>query len=124
VQQNEPLYSITSARASRMGGMSKAECLRSGQPDDKIVGRTDAVAHAARLGPEEVPFVCEVKARKDGSGFAQLERWLGDFDLLAFAAQQCGPTHYFALGGVGHAAVEGAAKCAAESNCRANASST
>jgi hypothetical protein len=38
-----------------------------------------------------VPFVCEVKARKDGSGFAQLERWLGDFDLLALRRNNADP---------------------------------
>ena len=27
-------------------------------------------------------FTAEVKARKDGSGFKQLETWLGDHDLL------------------------------------------
>ena len=27
-------------------------------------------------------FVCEVKARRNGEGFAQLEKWLGDRDVL------------------------------------------
>jgi hypothetical protein len=34
------------------------------------------------FGREEAPAVAEVKARKDGGGFAMLERWLGDYDLL------------------------------------------
>jgi Holliday junction resolvase len=33
-------------------------------------------------GKEEVPLVTEVKARGDGSGFAVLERWLGEYDAL------------------------------------------
>jgi Holliday junction resolvase len=34
------------------------------------------------FGADEPPTVCEVKARKNGAGFATLERWLGEFDLL------------------------------------------
>ena len=33
-------------------------------------------------GKECPPICAEVKARKDGSGFAQLERWLGENDAL------------------------------------------
>lgn len=33
-------------------------------------------------GRESGPFVAEVKARKNGGGFVQLERWLGEYDLL------------------------------------------
>ena len=33
-------------------------------------------------GREEAPIIAEVKARKNGSGFTQLERWLGEFDVL------------------------------------------
>jgi len=29
----------------------------------------------------------EVKARKNGNGFVQLETWLADFDLLFFAPE-------------------------------------
>ena len=29
-------------------------------------------------GPDEAPFVTEVKARANGEGFATLERWLGE----------------------------------------------
>jgi hypothetical protein len=34
------------------------------------------------FGDEAAPAVAEVKARKEGTGFALLERWLSDFDLL------------------------------------------
>jgi Holliday junction resolvase len=34
------------------------------------------------FGREQAPLVAEVKARKSGDGFVQLERWLGDFDAL------------------------------------------
>lgn len=34
------------------------------------------------FGADDAPAVCEVKARKNGAGFATLERWLGKFDLL------------------------------------------
>jgi Holliday junction resolvase len=33
-------------------------------------------------GREQAPLVAEVKARKNGAGFTQLEKWLGDFDAL------------------------------------------
>lgn len=34
------------------------------------------------LGKDEAPLVAEVKARADGAGFAMLERWLGEYDVL------------------------------------------
>jgi len=34
------------------------------------------------FGRDAAPIVCEVKGRKDGAGFATLERWLGEFDAL------------------------------------------
>jgi Holliday junction resolvase len=34
------------------------------------------------LGREAPPFVSEVKARKNGKGFVQLEGWLGEYDIL------------------------------------------
>jgi Holliday junction resolvase len=34
------------------------------------------------FGREEAPLVAEVKSRAGGSGFIQLEAWLGEFDLL------------------------------------------
>ena len=33
-------------------------------------------------GRDEAPLVAEVKARKNGTGFTQLEKWLGEFDAL------------------------------------------
>jgi hypothetical protein len=33
-------------------------------------------------GPDDAPFVCEVKARKNGAGFTTLETWLGEYDAL------------------------------------------
>jgi Holliday junction resolvase len=33
-------------------------------------------------GRDEAPLVVEVKARKHGAGFAQLEKWLADYDAL------------------------------------------
>lgn len=38
----------------------------------------DIYAH----GREAAPLIAECKARKDGAGFAQLERWLGEYDAL------------------------------------------
>jgi hypothetical protein len=34
------------------------------------------------FGREECPLVSECKSRKAGGGFLQLERWLGENDLL------------------------------------------
>jgi hypothetical protein len=34
------------------------------------------------FGRERAPVVAEVKGRSDGTGFAMLERWLGEFDAL------------------------------------------
>jgi Holliday junction resolvase len=33
-------------------------------------------------GRDEAPLVAEVKARKNGGGFVQLETWLADYDCL------------------------------------------
>jgi Holliday junction resolvase len=43
------------------------------------------------LGREEAPLVAEVKGRKNGSGFVQLERWLGDYDVLALRRDRTEP---------------------------------
>jgi Holliday junction resolvase len=40
---------------------------------------------------DEAPFVCEVKSRKNGAGFVQLERWLGDYDLLFLRKNNADP---------------------------------
>ena len=34
------------------------------------------------FGVEEAPAVAEVKARAEGKGFALLDRWIGDYDVL------------------------------------------
>jgi hypothetical protein len=34
------------------------------------------------FGRDEAPLVAEVKARKNGAGFAVLEGWLGEYDAL------------------------------------------
>jgi hypothetical protein len=34
------------------------------------------------FGRDAAPLVAEVKARKNGSGFTQLEKWLGDYNVL------------------------------------------
>jgi hypothetical protein len=43
------------------------------------------------FGRDEAPLVAEVKARKSGAGFTTLERWLGDFDLLALRRNNADP---------------------------------
>jgi Holliday junction resolvase len=34
------------------------------------------------FGNNEAPLVAESKARRSGGGFVQLERWLGEYDIL------------------------------------------
>jgi hypothetical protein len=43
------------------------------------------------FGAEEAPLVAEVKARKDGAGFVQLEKWLGEYDLLVLRRNHADP---------------------------------
>jgi Holliday junction resolvase len=43
------------------------------------------------FGQNEAPLVAEVKARKDGGGFATLERWLGEYDLLFLRRNNADP---------------------------------
>jgi hypothetical protein len=43
------------------------------------------------FGTDEAPLVCEVKGRKSGAGFTTLERWLGDFDILALRRNNADP---------------------------------
>jgi Holliday junction resolvase len=43
------------------------------------------------FGTEEAPAVCEVKARKDGGGFVQLEKWLGENDALFLRRNHADP---------------------------------
>jgi len=41
--------------------------------------------------PDEAPLVAEVKGRKSGKGFAVLESWLGDYDLLFLKRNNADP---------------------------------
>jgi Holliday junction resolvase len=43
------------------------------------------------FGREEAPIIAEVKARKNGAGFVQLETWLGEFDLLFLRRDHADP---------------------------------
>jgi hypothetical protein len=43
------------------------------------------------FGRDQTPIVCEVKSRKNGAGFATLEKWLGDFDVLALRRNNADP---------------------------------
>jgi hypothetical protein len=42
-------------------------------------------------GKAAAPLCAEVKARKDGAGFATLERWLGDNDFLVLRRDRAEP---------------------------------
>lgn len=42
-------------------------------------------------GRDHAPLVAEVKARKDGEGFAMLERWLADYDALFLRRNRAAP---------------------------------
>lgn len=52
--------------------LSGASHFRGSGHDIDIYADDDSVA----------PLVAEVKSRKNGQGFTQLEKWLGDYDLL------------------------------------------
>jgi hypothetical protein len=41
---------------------------------------------------KDIRLVAEVKARRNGSGFAVLEKWLGDNDLLLLKKDRTNPT--------------------------------
>src|SRR6516164_7523691 len=43
------------------------------------------------FGRDAAPFVAEVKARGNGSGFAQLEKWLGDYQVLFLRRDRADP---------------------------------
>jgi Holliday junction resolvase len=43
------------------------------------------------FGREEAPLVAESKARRNGGGFVQLEKWLGEFDLLFLRRNHADP---------------------------------
>jgi hypothetical protein len=43
------------------------------------------------FGNDAAPLVAEVKARANGAGFTTLEKWLGDYDLLALRRNAADP---------------------------------
>ncbi len=43
------------------------------------------------FGHGAAPLVAEVKARRDGAGFATLERWLGEYDALFLRRNNADP---------------------------------
>ena len=43
------------------------------------------------FGREEAPLIAESKARRNGGGFVQLERWLGEYDLLFLRRNNADP---------------------------------
>lgn len=43
------------------------------------------------FGRDEAPLVAESKGRKSGEGFALLERWLGDYDILFLRRNNADP---------------------------------
>ena len=43
------------------------------------------------FGRDAAPLVAEVKGRKNGGGFVQLEKWLGDYDALFLMRDRAGP---------------------------------
>jgi hypothetical protein len=43
------------------------------------------------FGTNEAPLAAEVKKRKTGAGFTQLERWLGEYDLLVLRRNHADP---------------------------------
>jgi len=44
------------------------------------------------FGRDEAPIVGEVKCRKNGAGFAVLDKWLGEFDALFLRRDHAEPT--------------------------------
>src|SRR6516164_9264748 len=43
------------------------------------------------FGRDAAPLVAEVKARKNGSGFTQLEKWLSEYDVLFLRRDRADP---------------------------------
>ena len=43
------------------------------------------------FGRDTAPLVVEVKARKNGSGFTQLEKWLSEYDVLFLRRDRADP---------------------------------
>lgn len=68
-------------------GVHAARVPLSGAAGGRFSGDVDVYA----FGPDAAPLVGEVKARKDGAGFATLERWLGDNDLIFLRRDRAAP---------------------------------
>jgi hypothetical protein len=43
------------------------------------------------FGREAAPIVAEVKARKNGTGFTQLEKWMAEYDALFLRRNRADP---------------------------------
>jgi hypothetical protein len=43
------------------------------------------------FGRDAAPLVAEVKARKNGSGFTQLEKWFGEYQVLFLRRDRADP---------------------------------
>jgi Holliday junction resolvase len=43
------------------------------------------------FGTDAAPLVAEVKSRKNGGGFVQLEKWLGEYDALFLRRNHADP---------------------------------
>ncbi len=54
-------------------------------------GRFSGDVDVYPFGETAAPLVAEVKARKAGAGFVQLERWLGDNDALFLRRDRADP---------------------------------
>ena len=54
-------------------------------------GRFSGDVHVHLFGADSTPLVAEVKARKNGAGFATLEGWLGDNDMILLRRDRADP---------------------------------
>jgi hypothetical protein len=92
--------------------MSKSQRDKGARAEREIVDRHKAInVHAERFplsgasrfrgsghdvdlypfGRDAAPLVAEVKARKNGSGFALLEKWLGEYQVLFLRRNRADP---------------------------------
>lgn len=84
------MSSAAKTKGTRIEREIATKLTEAGIPSKRIVMSGAAARYDSRLTGdidvgviEDNPlFKAEVKARKDGKGFAQLERWQGDNDLL------------------------------------------
>lgn len=83
--------SSSKQKGSRVEREIASKLTEAGIPSRRIVMSGAAARYDSRLtgdidvgliGEEAALFKAEVKARKSGQGFKQLEQWLGDNDLL------------------------------------------